>query len=152
MFYSSRQVINRPDEAIDDYSTYTLNPRNLHWEFFTKEMLKLGTVLVLSPRLGLRDENTTSIPIRMDKAPISGQLQFVHEECAVVGDAGAGLTNVIGMRKGTALIELNSDLQQYHYYQNLAALMDDVSHDEVRTYSNHSSPGWQKNDLFIWDI
>ena len=64
----------------------------------------------------------------MNKISIAEQLQFVYEECAVLLSVhGAGLTNTLGQRPGTAVIELLSVTgPSYQYLRNLAQLLPHV--------------------------
>lgn len=144
----NRQRIGMP--KLDPNRDFDL--RNLEADFFHKLMVRLGSTIVLSPGLSLRNKNSTITPLHLDKVSIPGQLRFVHEECAVIiGVHGAGLANLLGLRRGTAVIELIEKKRSYDYFRNLAVLLDDTSYDKFSVISDHRLPNMRENDLYVED-
>ena len=85
----------------------------------------------MTPRTGLgtNSSNSNGVPIYLGNSSVSGQLRFVHQECAILlGVHGAGLTNALGLRPGTSIIELQASSSTYQYFRNIAALMYDVDY------------------------
>ena len=109
--------------------------RNLSPQFMLQLLGRLGAPLLLSPRTSLRTAGnlTHGFPLNLEKSSISGQMRFVNQECAVLlGVHGAGLTNALGLRPGTSVIELQTRNTYYQYFRNVAALMEDVDYNLVR--------------------
>jgi hypothetical protein len=105
--------------------------RNLTPEFMLRLLGRLGGPLLMTPRTALRTNTSTTngVPLYLDKSSVTGQMRFVHQECAILlGVHGAGLTNVLGLRPGTSVVELHSSKSEYQYFRNVAALMDDVDY------------------------
>lgn len=111
--------------------------RNFQPDVFSRLVLQLGSAVILTPQLHVADDLTvhTELPLDMSRASVGGQLRFVHRECAVLmGIHGAGLTNALGMRAGTTVVEFQMEEKQYSFFRNLAALMDGVEY--VRVFAN----------------
>ena len=105
--------------------------RNMTPEFMLRLLARLGGPLLMTPRTGLRTNTSTinGVPIYLGDSSVSGQLRFVHQECAILlGVHGAGLTNALGLRPGTSVIELQASSSTYQYFRNVAALIDDVDY------------------------
>lgn len=123
--------------------------RNLSPEFMLTLLGRLGAPLMLSPRTSLRTSTSTfdGVPLHLDMSSITGQLRFVHRECAVLlGVHGAGLTNALGLRPGTSVIELQTRSTSYQYFRNVAALMRDVDYSLVRIRGSGKS-GKEEMDM-----
>lgn len=128
--------------------------RNLDARFMASFVTALRAPLLLSPVLGLREseDEATLKQASMDGVSVAGQLRFVNAECAVlVGVHGAGLTNALGLRRGTAVIELMPKGKNVHYFRNVAALMSDVEYDVVQVHTQRSelSNGAGEVDLML---
>jgi hypothetical protein len=124
--------------------------RNLSPEFMLQLLGRLGGPLLLSPRTSLRTNTNTfdGVPLQLDMSSITGQLRFVHQECAVLlGVHGAGLTNALGLRQGTSVIELQTRSTSYQYFRNVAALMRDVDYSLVRIRGSGRS-GKEEVDMY----
>lgn len=145
--FISRQVRSRPGG--DDRG----NLRNLEADFMRRLMIRLGGPIVLSFSSSLRDDGARLIPAHLDSASISGQLRFVHAECAVIiGVHGAGLTNALGLTRGTAVIEMIMHGKSYYYFRNVAALLDDTTYDVVHVMGNQGTEsGVSEKDLYLDD-
>jgi hypothetical protein len=110
--------------------------RNMAPDFLLKLLGHLGAPVLMTPRQSLRTNTSTTsngVPILLDKSSITGQMCYVNQECAVLlGVHGAGLTNTLGLRPGTSIIELQSDPLPndmiFQYFRNVAALMEDVDY------------------------
>ena len=105
--------------------------RSLSPSFALKLLGRLGAPLVVTPSLSLRTGGNTTdgFPLQLDKSSHAGQIRLVYDECAVLlGVHGAGLTNAMGLRPGTSVIELQMRGMTYQYFRNVASLMADVDH------------------------
>jgi hypothetical protein len=145
--YMSRQRRNKlgtPDRG---------NVRNLSPTFLLQLLGRLGSPILLTPSTALRrppnsgggkgavtTTYASSMPyhsqlVQMEHISIAEQLQYVYDECAVLlGVHGAGLTNALGLRPGTAVIELQSKYKSdYQYFRNVAKLLNDVDYTVVTT-------------------
>lgn len=113
--------------------------RNFQPDVFSRLLLHLGSAVILTPQLHISPDISlqphTALPLDMSRSSVGGQLRFVHQECAVLmGIHGAGLTNALGMRPGTTVVEIQMEDKQYAFFRNLAALMDGVEY--VRVFAN----------------
>lgn len=133
----SRQSRDRPGS-----SASRGNLRNLTPETLLRILSSLPAPVLLTPSLGLRRSFKTADeglgPViqlhlgNMTHATISEQLWYIHQECGVVlGVHGAGLTNAIGLRRGTAIVELMPKGKRFQYFRNIAALLDDTTYDVI---------------------
>ena len=115
--------------------------RNLAPDFLLQLLGRLGSPLLVTPNTALRRGNSSQPTLQqtlsMNKISIAEQLQFVYEECAVLlGVHGAGLTNTLGLRPGTAVIELLSATgPSYQYFRNLAQLLPHVDYTRVENFN-----------------
>lgn len=115
--------------------------RNLSSNFFITLIKRLGSPLLLSPTVHLR--NSTAVadvarPLLLDDASLAEQMRYVHNECAVlVGVQGAGLAHTtLSLRPGAHVVELHSDLRaNYSLFENIAALLPNVTHARYRLES-----------------
>lgn len=131
----SRQSRNRPGST-DSRG----NLRNLTPDTLLRILSRLSAPILLTPSFGLRgsadvgDANLGSVMHlftgNMTQATVSEQMWYIHQECALVlGVHGAGLTNAIGLRRGTAIVELMPKGKRFQYFRNVAALLDDTTYD-----------------------
>jgi hypothetical protein len=137
--FVSRQYRGRPD----DFGQETEKLRNLEAGFLLELLGRLGSPILLTPYTALRYPNSSSTSpegLFMDKTSIRGQLRFVYDECALlIGVHGAGLTNALGLRPGSAVVELQTRTGTYQYFRNVAALLDDVDYKLVRVLGRKGS-------------
>lgn len=110
----------------------------------------------MTPRQSLQTNTsrTTSngVPILLDKSSITGQMRYVNKECAILlGVHGAGLTNTLGLRPGTSVIELQSDPLPndmiFQYFHNVAALMEDVDYTSFMIQPGEEGKGMYTDDV-----
>ena len=133
---TSSSSINDEAKHICVVSRQERDRRNMAPDFLLKLLGRLGAPVLMTPRQSLRTNTSTTsngVPILLDKSSITGQMRYVNQECAVlVGVHGAGLTNTLGLRPGTSVIELQSDPLPndmiFQYFRNVAALMEDVDY------------------------
>lgn len=105
--------------------------RNLVPQAFLELVKRLSSPIVLSPHIFVRDGGAEPVPSDLQHSSVTGQMRFVHQECAVlVGVHGAGLSNLFGMRPGTHVIEFVSAFN-YTIYKNTALLMNNVSYTRI---------------------
>ena len=127
----ANQVIPKMARHVCVVSRQKRGLRNMAPEVILELLGRLGAPLILSPKTGLRPVGNASdgFPLHMESSSISGQMRFVYHECAVLlGVHGAGLTNALGLRPGTSVIELQTRGMTYQYFRNVAALMKDVDY------------------------
>lgn len=105
--------------------------RNLVPDVFLEIVKRLSAPIVLSPHIFVRDFEADPIPTHLQKTSVTGQMRFVHQECAVlVGVHGAGLANLFGLRRGAHLIEFVSEFN-YTIFKNSALLLNNVSYTRI---------------------
>lgn len=105
--------------------------RNLVPDVFLEIVKRLSAPIVLSPHIFVRDGGANPIPTHLQQSSVTGQMRFVHQECAVlVGVHGAGLANLFGLRRGAHLIEFVSEFN-YTIFKNSALLLNNVSYTRV---------------------
>lgn len=108
--------------------------------YMRRLIVRLAAPLVLTTGFTLRSEEDPYIPIQFDKDSLSGQLRYIHSECAVlIGLQGPELINLLGLRKGTSVIELTQQGVFNKFYKNLAATMDDTTYDTFEIPRNVSA-------------
>jgi hypothetical protein len=130
-----RNKIGTPDRG---------NIRNLSPPFLLQLLGRLGSPILLTPSTALRQPTGTAATsfssssprlIQVEQTSVAEQMQFVYDECAVlIGVHGAGMTNALGLRPGTSVIELMSRHKaDYQYFANVARLLNDVDYVVVAT-------------------
>lgn len=122
------------------------NLRNLMPETLLNILTQLSAPILLTPSLGIQeiksppcdsDSHEIFTASRVSPSTLSGQLDYVHRECAVLlGVHGAGLTNALGLRRGTAIIELMPSGKSFQYFRNVAALLDNTTYDVMSIGKN----------------
>lgn len=131
--FMSRQM--RSFAHLEPRSLTKVKRRNVAPDTFAAIVKRLVNPLVLSPHIALRIESD-AYHVNMVGAPLKEQMQFVHDECAVlVGVHGAGLTHTLALRPGTQLIEMLGR-HDYLIFKNTALLMNNVSYESVRLNSS----------------
>jgi hypothetical protein len=111
-----------------------------HHNFLLQLLGRLGSPILLTPQHGIAPANNNrnssgviliiiaTTLIQVEQTSVGGtDAIFVYDECAVlIGVHGAGLTNALGLRPGTAVIELMSRRRKadYQYFANVVALAD----------------------------
>lgn len=116
------------------------NLRNLTPDTLLRILSRLSAPILLTPSLGLRGSDDVGdgnlgpmmhlFTGNMTQATVSEQMWYLHQECALIlGVHGAGLTNAIGLRRGTAIVELMPKGKHFQYFRNIAALLDDTTYD-----------------------
>jgi hypothetical protein len=134
--------------------------RNMAPDFLLKLLGRLGAPVLMTPRQSLRTNTSTTsngVPILLDKSSITGQMCYVNQECAVlVGVHGAGLTNTLGLRPGTSVIELQSDPLPndmiFQYFRNVAALMEDVDYTMFIIRPGEEGKGMYTDDVGLQQL
>lgn len=105
--------------------------RNLMPHAFLEIVKRLASPIVLSPHIFVRDGGADPVPSDLQYSSVTGQMRFVHQECAVlVGVHGAGLSNLFGLRPGAHVIEFVSAFN-YTIYKNSALLLNNVSYTRI---------------------
>lgn len=102
--------------------------RNLTPDVFLALMKRISSPIVISPHISLRNASADGLPLYLEESSLTGQMRFIHYECAVVvGVHGAGLGHVLGMKPGSHLIEFQA-WQNYTIFKNSALLLNNVTY------------------------
>ena len=157
---TSSSSINDEAKHICVVSRQERDRRNMAPDFLLKLLGRLGAPVLMTPRQSLRTNTSTTsngVPILLDKSSITGQMRYVNQECAVlVGVHGAGLTNTLGLRPGTSVIELQSDPLPndmiFQYFRNVAALMEDVDYTMFIIQPGEEGKGMYTDDMGLQQL